>query len=83
MRSELRSDPPAWEQLISHTLSTHERISLIVSIFSDRNQVKVVEGISGDDAQNFIDVIDAVSTTHLHLWGTGRLTPAQTLRPFA
>jgi hypothetical protein len=49
------------------TLSTHECISLIASIFSDRNQVKVVEGLSGDDAQNFIDVIDTVRTAHSHL----------------
>jgi hypothetical protein len=59
--SDPRSDPPAWERLISHTLSTHERISLIVSIFSDRNEIEMVGHLSGDDAQAFIDVIDEVS----------------------
>ena len=71
MCSEPRSDPPAWERLISHTLLVHERVSLIASIFLDRNQVKVVEGLSGDDAQNFIDVIDVVSTAYSDFWGTG------------
>jgi hypothetical protein len=69
--SEPRSDPPAWEWLTSYTFSTQERISLIVSIFSDRNQIKVVEGLSGDDAQNFIDVMDMVSTAFSNLPSPG------------
>ena len=71
MFSEPRSDPPAWERLISHTPLVRERASLIASIFLDRNQVKAVEGLSGDDAQNFIDVIDLVSTACSNFWGTG------------
>jgi hypothetical protein len=59
--SDPQSDPPAWERLIDRTLSTHERISLIVSIFSDPNEVEVAGHLSGDDAQTFIDVIDEVS----------------------
>jgi hypothetical protein len=39
----------------------HERIALISIIFSDRDQVDMVVNLSGDDAQNFIDVIDGVS----------------------
>jgi len=46
---------------MSHTIATHERISLATTIFSDHNQVKTVGQLSGDDAQNFIDVIDDVS----------------------
>ena len=38
--SEPRSDPPAWERLISNTLLVRERVSLIASIFLDRNQVR-------------------------------------------
>jgi hypothetical protein len=58
-----------------------ECIPLIVSIFLDRNQVKVVEDLSGDDAQKFIDMIDMVSTTHSNFWGTDWLTPAQSSIP--
>jgi hypothetical protein len=38
-----------------------ERISLITEIFLDHTQVKMVENLIGDDAQNFIDVIYEVS----------------------
>ena len=38
-----------------------ERISLITTIFSDHAQVKMVEDLIGDNAQNFIDIMDAVS----------------------
>jgi hypothetical protein len=37
-------------------------ISSIVTIFSDRHQVDMVRNLSGNDAQNVIDVIDEVST---------------------
>jgi hypothetical protein len=47
--------------LISNTLATPERISLIGTIFSDHNQVEMVENLSRDDAQAFIDEIDDVS----------------------
>ncbi|KAF9645422.1 kinase-like protein [Thelephora ganbajun] len=54
------TEPPAWKQLIGHTLPTNEHISLITSIFSNRNEVEVLGNLSGDDAQAFIDVIDEV-----------------------
>ncbi|KAF9643195.1 kinase-like protein [Thelephora ganbajun] len=38
--------------------STNERISLITSIFSDPDEVKVLEHLSGNDAQAFVEVID-------------------------
>ena len=56
----MRSEDPAWKQLISHTLATHDRISLITAVFLDDNQVKRVGLFSGDGAQNFIDMIDEV-----------------------
>ena len=55
------SDRPAWKRLISDPLSADERISLITTIFSDHDMTKVVEYLSGDDAQTFINVIDEVS----------------------
>ena len=51
------SDLPAWKQLISPTLSTDERIHLITSIFSDRNEAEVVGYLSGDDTQAFVDAV--------------------------
>jgi len=58
----MRSGDPAWKRLIGHTLATHERISLIATIFSDPNQVEMVGQLSGDDAQSFINTIDEVSS---------------------
>jgi hypothetical protein len=57
----VHSEYTAWKQLISRTLATDEHISLIMTIFSDRNQVAMAGRLSGDDAQKFIDVIDEVS----------------------
>ena len=34
-----------------------ERVSLIATFFSDDNEVEMVKGLSGDDAQAFIDTI--------------------------
>ena len=61
------SEDPDWKRLISNTLVTHERISLIETIFSDSNQVEVVKQLSGDDAQSFIDTIDEVISRTLHV----------------
>jgi len=55
-----RSNCPAWKWLASDTLASYERISLITMIFSDRDQIKTVRNLSGDDAQTFIDKIDEV-----------------------
>ena len=37
-----------------------KRVSLITTIFSDDNEVEIVEGLSGSDAQAFIDMVDEV-----------------------
>jgi hypothetical protein len=39
----------------------HKCTSLITTIFSDHNQVKVIEDLAGTDAQTFIDIVDEVS----------------------
>ena len=57
----MRSGIPTWKWLITHPFLMHERIALITSIFSDRNEVEVVGHLSGDDAQAFVDVIDEAS----------------------
>jgi len=56
------SGDPTWKRLISRTHALHERISLITTIFSDLDQVEMVEQLSGDYAQSFIDTIDEVSS---------------------
>ena len=64
------SNSPAWEQLIgaSHTLTKNECVALIMEIFSDHNQVRVVVGqLSGNNAQVFIDAVDKVYHTVLSL----------------
>ena len=69
--------PPAWKRLISDALTTEERVSLIVEIFSDHDQVETVRNLSGDDAQAFIDVIDEVMLSCFQLFDLlfAHLTP--------
>ena len=55
------SEHLVWEQLIDRNLATQDRVSLITTIFSDDNQVKRVGQLSGDEAQNLIDIINGVS----------------------
>ena len=55
-----RSNSPAWRQLITNTLTMDERVPLVTTILSDRDQVETVRGLSGDDAQKFIDIADKV-----------------------
>ena len=65
-------------RLIGHALAIHERISLIATIFLDNNRVRMVEHISGDDAQIVIDAIDEVSPCAISC-SEDRLTLVQTL----
>ena len=51
---------PTWKHLINRPLTTNERISLIMDIFSDRKEAETVKYLHGDDAQSFVDVIDEV-----------------------
>ena len=38
-----------------------EHVALIATVFSDDNEVKMVENLSVHDAQTFIDIMDKVS----------------------
>ena len=51
---------PAWKRLITRPLSASERVSLIMAIFSDSNEVDMVNHLQGDDAQIFVDLTDEV-----------------------
>lgn len=55
------SDSPTWKSLISDTLAAHERVSLLTMIFSDKDQVKLINDLSGGEAQTFVDKIDEVT----------------------
>ena len=55
------SNPPAWKQLISSTLSTDERINFVISIFSDCDEIEIFEYLSENDTQAFVDVLDEAS----------------------
>ena len=61
----MRSERPAWKQLIGHAPATDERTSLIVRIFSDREEVEMVGHLSGDDAKALIDAVFEVSLPNL------------------
>ena len=69
------SNPPAWKRLINPTVSTDERVNLIDSIFSDHDEIAVLEYISRDDAQAFVDVIDKVSARALLPLKNGPVEP--------
>ena len=60
-------DLPGWKHLILSPLATHERISLITTIFSNRDEVETVRRLSGEDAQAFIDAIYEAGSYILHL----------------
>jgi len=49
-----------WKRLIYLSLTTHERVSVVSAIFSDRSEIEVVNCLCGNDAQSFVDAIDEV-----------------------
>jgi len=61
-------DAPACKRLISKAFFPHEVTSLIETIFTSKDQVKMIGDLRGDDAQAFIDVIHKVCFTPLHFW---------------
>ena len=74
-------DTPSWERLIRSPLATHERIFLIRTIFSDRDEVEVVRRLCGEDAQIFINVIYEVCSYIISPPNNRRINPEQNLRP--
>ena len=59
--------PPPWKQLIDHSLSMDERISLLTSTVTNPDEVEIMERLCGNDAQALIDVIDEVNFHNFHL----------------
>ena len=57
----MSSTPPPWKRLIDPGLPKDERIQLITTTFSDRDEFEVFEYLAGNDAQAFVDVIYEVS----------------------
>ena len=56
------SENSAWKRLTNHNLTTNERVSLIKMVFSHSDQVRMVQHLDGDDAQDCVDTINEVST---------------------
>jgi len=51
---------PACRRLINRAFSEDEVIPLLETIFTSQDEVKMIGYLCGDDAQAFIDAIDAV-----------------------
>lgn len=58
-------DPPGWERLIHTPLAKRERISLITTIFSNQDEVRMAKRLHGEDARIFIDVTYGVRSYNL------------------
>lgn len=54
------SNSPTWKLLFAHA-PVDERIPLIMTIFSDRDEAEALKCLSGDEAQAFVDMIDEAS----------------------
>jgi len=75
-------DPPtpadrhlsACRRLINRAFSPHEVIPLIGAVFTSRDELQLVGGLRGDDAQTFIDVIHEVRLHTLSFPGCGLIT---------
>ena len=67
------SDIPVWKHLTDRPLTTNERVSLVVDLCSDLDEIEALKGLSRDDLQSIIDVIDEVSPCS-HVRMTGPLT---------
>ena len=52
-----------WKHLIRCPLTTQKFISLITAIFSDKDEIKVIQSLGRGDAQAFIDKTDKVPST--------------------
>jgi hypothetical protein len=59
-------EAPACKRLISHAFSPHEVISLVEAVFANKDEVKMVRELRGDDAQTFVDVVHGVRLHFLH-----------------
>ena len=54
------SGTPAWKRLIRYALLPHDVISLIETIFTNEDEVKMIFDLHADDAQPFINAIHKV-----------------------
>ena len=53
---------PCWKRLIRSPLTSRERIYLITTIFSNRDEVEAIRRLSREDARTFVDMIYGVSS---------------------
>ena len=53
-------DITAWKRLTDRPLAMDERVSLITDLCSDQGKIEALEGLSRDEAQPLIEMIDEV-----------------------
>lgn len=51
---------PLWKCLVDRSLTSDELTSLITDISSEQEDTEIAKGLTGNDAQTFVDVIDEV-----------------------
>jgi len=56
---------PAWKRLTCPNLSANERIDLIMTIFSDRDEAEASKYFFSNDAQTFVDTMVEASTRNI------------------
>ena len=64
-------DSPGWKRLLCGPPTTHERISLITTIFSDRDDVEMARRLCGEDSQASVDVIYEARSHNISSPGNG------------
>ena len=69
-------DAPACRRLINHAFSPHEVVSLIETIFTSQDEIKMIGYLRGDNAQTFIDVIHDVRSTLVYCKYCGLIVTA-------
>lgn len=61
-------DAKAWGRVIGHSFTPHELPSLLETIFSSQVGKEKIRSIHGDDAQDFVDVIDQARFVSADNW---------------
>lgn len=77
--SSIPVDPytPAWKRLIGHTLPPREVISFIGTIFTNKDEIKMICDLRENNAQSFINVIHEVCPVLITLFTSFSICPSR------
>ena len=53
-------DKPTWKRLISYAFPPQEVVSLVEEVFANKDEVKAICELQGDDAQILVNVMHEV-----------------------